>query len=275
MPPTSVRTRRRPSPADDEPLVIERIPWSVLGPEFIAIWGRPRGKPQPEHLEILGPTGSGKSFLLVQILIERVRRRKTAVVFVATKQADDTVSSMGWPIVSTWREAAKHDQVVFWPRTKDKGTKRKAFQAARIQDLLDELWQPDANTVVVLDEIAYIEGLNRDLRDDVNMYLREGRSHGIELVMGKQRPQGIQRDMHSESDWKIAFKMNDRNDNERLAELFGTKKDWVPVIESLDRERHEFIIQHKLTSTQYISWVDAPVSPRKVARDQHTYRKSA
>lgn len=268
---TSRSTARRPS-AEGVPAV-ERVPWSVLGPEFIAEWGRPRGKLEPEHLEILGPTGSGKSFLLVQIITERVRRRQSAVIYIATKAADGTIRSMGWPIASTWREVKKHDQVVFWPRTGSIGKKRKAFQAARIQNLLDELWQEDANTIVIFDEIAYIEGLTADLRDTVQMYLREGRSHGLTCVMGKQRAQGIQRDMHSESDWKFAFKMNDRSDNERLAELFGKKNDWLPIIESLDRERFEFLIQHKLTGATYISWVDKPISPAKVTQQSKGYLK--
>lgn len=227
----------------------------------------------PEHLEILGPTGSGKSFLLVQIIVERVRRRKSAVVYIATKAADSTVSSLGWPIVRSWREVQKYDQCVYWPRTSAIGAKRKQYQAAKVQELLDELWTEDSNTVVIFDEIAYVEKLSADLRDTVQMYEREGRSHGLTCVMGKQRVQGVQRDMHSESDWKIAFKMNDQTDNERLAELFGKKTLWLPVIDSLDRERHEFLIQHKLTGATYISWVDKPISPAKVAKQSSGYLK--
>lgn len=237
------------------------MPWSVLGPDFIASWGRPRGKAQPEHLEILGPTGSGKSYLLVDILRERVRRRQSSVVYVVTKQADSTIHQLGWPITDSWRDVLRNDQVVFWPRTGEIGARRKAYQAARIQDLLDRLWQEDANVVVVFDEAAYIETLSGDLRDTMQMYLREGRSHGITCVLGKQRAQGIQRDMHSETDWKVAFRMNDFEDNERAAQLFGAKRVYTPVLESLDRERHEFLIQHKLTGAEYISWVDRPLAP--------------
>ncbi|MFL6116745.1 MAG: hypothetical protein ACJ786_36125 [Catenulispora sp.] len=215
----------------------------------------------PEHLEILGPTGSGKSYLLVDILRERVRRRKTSAIYIATKQADDTIKRLGWPITESWRDVLKHDQVVYWPRTKELGAKRKAYQAAKIQDLLDRLWQPEANTVVTFDEAAYVEGLSSDLRATMQMYLREGRSHGLTEVLGKQRVQGIQRDMHSETDWKISFRMNDFEDNERAAQLFGNKRAYVPVLESLDRERHEFLIQHKLTGAEYVSWVDAPLAP--------------
>jgi nucleoside-triphosphatase THEP1 len=242
---------------------LDRVPWSLLGPEFIKVWGSPRGKIQPEHLEILGPTGSGKSMFKRDVLLERARRRGTNIVSIVTKEADQTASSIGWPIVDSWREVRNHEQCVFWPRTKKLGKERKEYQALKIEDLLNHLWTPDANTVVDFDEWQYVEGLNRDMKDLLNMYLREGRSHGLTVVMGKQRPQGTQRDMHSESDWKAAFKMNDRNDNERLAELFGNKRDWVPVIESLDREKYEFLIQHKLTGASYISWVDRPVQAAK------------
>ncbi len=255
---TSPTTVRRASAEIPD---VPRVPWSVLGPDFVASWGRPRGESMPEHLEVLGPTGSGKSFLLVDILRARVRRRDTSVVYIATKQADDTIKKLGWPIADTWRDVARHDQVVFWPRTKEIGIKRKAYQAAKIQDLLDRLWQPEANTDVVFDEAAYIEKLTAELRATLEMYLREGRSHGLECVLGKQRTQGIQRDMHSETDWKLAFKMNDYEDNERLAQLFGSKRSYVPVIESLDREKHEFLIQHKLTGAEFISWVDTPLVP--------------
>lgn len=270
MPSTTARTGPRPSLEVPE---VERIPWSLLGPEFIAEWGRPRGTVMPEHLEVLGPTGSGKSFLLGQILLERVRRRQTAVVYIATKKADGTIAKLGWPVVSSWREVQRHDQCIYWPRTSAIGAKRKAFQAEKIQELLDHLWREDSNTVVVFDEASYVETLTADLKATIQMYLREGRSHGLTCVLGKQRVQGIQRDMHSETDWKIAFQMNDSADNERLAELFGKKREWLPIVESLDRERFEFLIQHKLTGATFISWVDKPISPAKVRKETSGYLK--
>lgn len=252
-------TASSPPPSSAELPEIAREPWSLLGPEFIAAWGRPRGVNQPEHLEILGPTGSGKGVFLRDICLERARRRATHFIFICTKNADKTTRSMGWPIVSDFRGVMKYDQVIFWPRTAAIGAKRRAYQNAKILDLLNRLWQEDANVVVVFDEWIYIENLSVELRETLLTYLREGRSHGITCVMGKQRVQGAQRDMHSESDWKVAFKMNDRADNERLAELFGEKKLWLPVVESLDRESFEFLIQHKLDGATYISRVDRPV----------------
>jgi hypothetical protein len=271
-PPTTTASTRRPP--SSEPLVVERVPWSELGPEFIAQWGRyePRN-PQPEHMELLGPNGSGKTFLLAQINAEMIRRRQASIIFVATKKADDTIMSMGYPIAETWRETQKHDQVLFWPQTSATGRARKAYQAGRIQELLDNLWGKDANTIIEFDEFAYAEALDPDLKATLQMYLREGRSHGITVVAGKQRPQGTQRDMHSETRVTMGFRMKDLQDNERLAELLASKRELLPTITTLDRSKHEFVFRHDLSDSLFVSWVDKPVNVRLASESQRGYRR--
>lgn len=255
------------------PVVLERKPWSQLGPAFIRDWSRDeRGKYQPEHLEILGQSGSGKSFLLVQILTAMILVRHSSVIYIATKPADSTIAATGWPVVDTWRDVQKYDAVIFWPKTAKTGRARDEYMAAKIQDLLDRLWTPEANTIVVFDEIAKIESLSPDLKATVAMYLREGRSQGIVCVMGKQRGQGVQRDMHSESSWTIVFPLKTTVDREYAAGLLGGKNEWLPVMKTLNKARHEFIIQHQASDSQYISWVDRPLDPTIVARNQSSYR---
>lgn len=249
---------------------IPRIPWSELGPDFISKWGRanPRN-PQPEHLEYLGTTGSGKTFFLTQILAEMVRRRKSSVIFIATKEADETVSKMGWPIVSSWEEVQRHPQCIFWPRSSLKGKAYRDHQAAAIEDLLDNLWTPNANTIVVFDEIGYLESLSTDLKSTIQKYLREGRSHGITCVMGKQRGQGAGMEMHGQTDWKIAFKVNKQSDMEYVSGILGDEKQWVPIIKSLNRAKHEFIIVSMVHERAAISWIDKPVSTRLPQKDYY------
>lgn len=238
---------------------IPRRPWSSVARDFASKWGRPNGETMPEHLEILGPSGSGKTWALATFLKQRVAVRDSDVVFVATKPADSSILKLGWPIVDNWRKVTQNPQCIYWPRTKAIGQRRKAFQAERITDLLDNLWQPDSNVVLVFDEIAYVEKLSGDLRDTIDMYLREARSQGITLVMGKQRPQGVTREMHAETAWVVTFKPRDRNDTERTAELFGSKKEWIPIIDSLDTSRHEFLMQYRNTGASIISWIDRPL----------------
>jgi nucleoside-triphosphatase THEP1 len=259
----TISARSQPPASEADPAGIERVPWSVLGPEFVSQWGRPRGKNEPESVQILGPMGSGKGVLQRDILLERARRRESHIVFIATKPADKTTASMGWPVVQDWRGVQRNPQVIFWPRTGKLGVERKQYMAAKIEDLLARLWTPESNTVVVWDELARIESYSRDLVEMVQMYFSEGRALGITNVFGKQRPQGVGRDATANTDWKFAFRANDQADTERVAELFGRKQEYVPVVNSLDRERFEFLVQHKMDMATYISWVDRPVKTPK------------
>lgn len=244
------------------PLEVPRVPWSELGPEFASIWGRAHPEdPQPEHMEIVGMNGSGKTYFLCTVLQERMLVRNTPSIIIATKPADSTLQKLGWPIVRTQREARQHRQLIFWPATTSLGRQRRAEQDEAIYNLLSGLWRPGANTIVAFDEIAYVESLSPDMRDLVEMYWREGRSQGITVVGMKQRPQGANRHMSSESWWTIAYPPKDRQDLERFAELFGAKPTWMPVLESMDAMAHEFLIRNARTGTAYISWIDTELTP--------------
>jgi nucleoside-triphosphatase THEP1 len=256
----------------DQPAEVERVPWSVLGPDFATVWGRADpADPQPEHMEIVGMNGSGKTYLLAKVLQDRMIVRNSAEVLVCTKEADKTILRLGWPIVDTWEDVRKNRQCIYWPRTTLKGLQRKEYHRQKIQELLDKLWIPDSNTVVAFDEIAYAESLSPDMRATIEMYWREGRSEGITVVGMKQRPQGANRHMSSETWWTAAFVPKDHSDAERFAELFGSKKIWLPVFEQMDPDKHEFLIRHTRSREAYISWIDTPLVPVK-PRDEGTVR---
>lgn len=240
----------------------ERVPWSRLGPEFAAIWGRADpADPQPEHLEVLGPSGSGKTHLMATLLRDRQQVRNTAAVLVATKKADTTLLKLGWPITDSWADVRKHRQVIFWPRTDLLGTARDAYQERKIRDLLDRLWVEDSNTIVAFDEVARAEELSAELKTRIRMWWREARSQGLTMLAMKQRPQGADRHMSSETYWTAAFVPNDRADLERFAEHFGAKRDWMPVFDAMNIDKREFLLRHSRTRQAYISWVDVPLVP--------------
>jgi nucleoside-triphosphatase THEP1 len=245
----------------------ERRPWSELGEDVIRAWGvDERGRPEPEHFEVLGQTGSGKTYLMCTLLQERARRRKSAAVIICTKPADKTILRLGWPITDSWDEVRQEPNVVFWPRTSRMGRARIEYHDAKITDLLHRLWKPDANTIVAFDEIGYVESMSGEARALVQQYWREGRSQGITILAMKQRPQGVLRDMHSETPWKAAFQPEDRADLERFAELFGSRQDWMPVIQGLNADKREFLIRHSKMREAYISWVDTELKPVKAPK---------
>jgi len=248
----------------------EAIPWSELGPHFVETWGRPNGKFQPEHVEITGQSGSGKTYLLIDLLQQRAHIRGSSEILVMTKNADDTVHLLGWPIVDTWKDVRRYEQVIFWPRTSKLGKARKNYHKGKIEELLDNLWQPEANTVLAFDEIGYVESLGPDIKDIVQMYWREARSAaGITMLAMKQRPIGVSRDQHSETRWKFVFPpAGDRGDADRFAELLGAPRDWVPVLDSLDQTKHQFVVRNSFTKDAYISWIDYDIKPMPLQSNQ-------
>jgi hypothetical protein len=137
------------------------------------------------------------------------------------------------------------------------------FQNDQIYDLLSSLWHPEANTIVAFDEIAYAESLSPKMRDIIEMFWREGRSQGITVVGMKQRPQGANRHMSSESYWTIAYLPKDQDDLERFAELFGSRRKWMPILRQMDPEKHEFLIRNHRTNQAFISWIDLELEPIK------------
>ena len=50
---------------------VEKHPWSELAQEFAEVWGRADPQdPQPEHVEVLGINGSGKSLWMCKAVQE-------------------------------------------------------------------------------------------------------------------------------------------------------------------------------------------------------------
>ncbi|HEY2089902.1 MAG TPA: hypothetical protein VGH54_28260 [Mycobacterium sp.] len=250
------------------------MPWSKLGPEFASVWGRADpADPQPEHMEVIGPNGSGKTHALAVMLQDRERVRNTPAVLIATKPADSTLIKLGWPVTSDWADVRKYRQCIFWPRTKMLGDQRKQYHDRKITDLLERLWVPNSNTIVAFDDIGYTEQLSARLKGIIEMYWRESRSQGICTVGMKQRPQGANRHMSSETWWTAAFVPADQADKERFAELFGRKQDWMPVFDSMDPDSHEFLLRHTRTRASYITWMDVPLRPAERRQTTRTPRE--
>lgn len=255
----------------------QEVPFSELADELITTW-MPKPKPgQPmegEHKEVTGQSGSGKSYYLATLLHMRALKRDTPTIYICTKQDDPTVRrlvELGWPLVSTWDEVRRERQCIFWPQTKQLGEGKDKFFEERIYDLLTRLWRKNANTIVVFDEVGYVEGLSRRIRKLVRQYWREARALGISVVASKQRPVGVARDQHSESRWKAVFPPADQGDMQRFAELLGSPRDWAPVLQSLDQEQHQFVLRNNVLKAAYITWVDFALEDlRKLTRRTKT-----
>ncbi len=221
-----------------------------------------------------GQTGRGKSFFEAWILRERARLRGSRVVVICTKAADKTMLSMGWPVIHRWppptgwrHKSSDYDQVIFWPKASQLDRDGQRRQAAAIEDLLQQLWVPESNRIVVFDEIAYLENeLNfpeHPLKNYTSRYLREGRSMGITVVASTQRPAGVSRFMHSETAWSVFFAPKDEEDAERMAQVAGNKLYFRRVLAELNARDFEFLLVHNLTGDAVIT--SLPKNPQPIA----------
>lgn len=236
---------------------IERIGWQEIGPEFIAQWGRPNGKFQPEHLAILGPTGSGKSYFMTHVLNDRANLKNSQTVIVATKPADETMKKLGWVITQKWPVNYDQNKVIFWPKA---GTIRESIekQQTAILNFLDDNWRANANIVIAFDEISYIEE-DLKLAQPIRRYWREARALGITIVATTQRPFRVNRTMWSEASWTVAFKPKDEEDAKRVAEVLGSRNQYKDVIMD-ELKRNEFLLVQRDSATAYISRIDSPLT---------------
>lgn len=259
--PTAIR--RTPALLPDD-LGVDHVDWEVLGSEFMKMWGRPGGKYDPEHLTVYGKSGSGKSYFIGYVVKQRnlppPYGRGSHVVYVATKRTDRTISSMGWPIVNTWPPGYGETAVVYWAKAKGISAEHRGPQRVKVKALMDALWVPESNIIVVWDELAYVE-LMLKLKPEIETYYREGRALGITNVAGMQRPSGVTRLSHSEAGWTVAFPPKDADDRDRVAEVLGDRRRFAQVLDHLDRSKHEFVIRHDLTGETYISHLPDPKRP--------------
>lgn len=233
------------------PQSVERVPWSELSHEFYERWGWPDGKYEPEHVAVVGPTGSGKSMFQTEIITKRAELRGSHVVVIATKPADKTLRRIGWPVVNKWPPPyGKHEHVIFWPKA-GKPIEGVGVQRVAIGRMLNEIWRPEAHTILVFDEIAYVEQELR-LKTIVDRYWREGRSLGFTIVAGTQRPRNVSRYMWSEPSWSVAFPPDDEDEAKRVAEIVGGRTKFTNILTN-ELRPHEFLIANRRKKEAYIS----------------------
>jgi hypothetical protein len=261
-------TPRRPSPD----LGVARVAWDDgLGADFLARWGRPDGRYDPEHLTVYGKSGGGKTYFVGYVLQERARCRGSHVVVVATKRADSTLTRLGWPIISTWPPGYGENQVIYWARAKGITAEHRVPQRAAIKRLMDRLWVPGSNVIVYWDELTYLEQDLR-LKTEIATFYREGRTLGITNVASMQRPAGVSRLAHSEAGWTVVFPPKDQDDRKRVAEVLGDRQRFGLILDSLDRGKYEFLIRHDRSGETYISHLPRPSRETRVRQRAATGR---
>lgn len=149
---------------------------------------------QGEHVALLGPTGSGKTFVSRDILSAR-----EYVIVLALKRHDDTIQLFT-------RGEPRYKRVRKWPL--DWGVTRAVVelkpeslgdmsQAMRVYTVLNDVFL-DGNWALFIDDTGYATGTLK-LKRQITVLLNQARSHGVSVVTAATQPTSIAANIPSET----------------------------------------------------------------------------
>lgn len=207
---------------------------------------------QGEHITIVGPTGSGKTTLGLDLL----SMRAYSVVF-ATKVKDTSLSSFfsreKYEIISKWPPSAHARRVALWPKAR-KLKDIVAIQYRAFDSAIDAIYEEGAWTIF-LDEAFYVCD-DLDMASSVKTIITQGRSNYLSLVSCTQRPRHIPLWLLNQPTHLIYFRFVDKYETDRLSDIAGMEKERI-ASELKQLGKYEFL---------YINTVDGTILKSKLER---------
>jgi hypothetical protein len=189
-----------------------------------------------EHVGLIGPTGQGKTTMLLNLL-----PLHPFVVVFATKPKDDSMSRLiqqGYVKMERWQSMPAKDtpRRVLWPnaRTID-ATKR---QKEVFRDAFDRIYREGGWTVAIDELWFFVNVLGLDA--EVKLYLLQGRSLGISLIAGTQRPAWVPLEVYDQSTHLFFWRDNDGRNLQRLSDINLRSSALIRHIVS-NLERHQVL----------------------------------
>ena len=186
---------------------IERIPWET----FYNGWQWKQG----EHVAIIGPTGCGKTTLLLGIL----PKREYVCIF-GTKPVDPTLkalqNSRGYVRMREWSslDPSMYPKRILWPAA-DKLRESAILQRGEFIHALESIYH-EGGWCVAIDELWYVTQTLK-LTQEVKTYLQQARSLKISLVCATQRPACVPLEIYDQSTYLFLFRDNDERNLKRLS----------------------------------------------------------
>lgn len=185
-----------------------------------------------EHIGIIGPTGSGKTYIARDLL----GIRKRAVV-IATKSKDKTLDGYTFDKYNSWPPDYATRYVLLWKKAKRLGDYLQ--QQALIYNTLDDIYR-HGSWAIYFDDLYYISETLR-LKRAIQMLYTQVRSQEVSLIASMQRPRWVPLEAVSQTSYLITFQIRDHFDVERAAGGMGIdRKQFAAAIKSLGQ--YEFLL---------------------------------
>jgi hypothetical protein len=174
-----------------------------------------------EHVAMIGPTGQGKTTMLLHVL---PRRKFTAVL--GTKQRDKALQKLvnqhgykrlqAWPMGIIPIDPTEMPHRIVWPELKGMSLRdRVTLQQRVFREALDKIFD-EGGWTTALDEAWYISIMLR-LDVEIKLYLLQGREMGISLVCASQRPAHIPLEIYDQSTHLFFWRDNAEENLKRIS----------------------------------------------------------
>lgn len=168
-----------------------------------------------EHVALIGPTGLGKTTMLLNVL-----PMHPFVTVFATKPRDKTMTALiqneGYVRFDAWPnglDAVQYPRRVIWPdasRLDSKVLQKQVFGDAFARIYREGGW------TLALDETWYVDDILK-LGEEIKTYLLQARSLDISLLSAFQRPAWVPRELYSSSTHLMFWRTNDETDLKSLS----------------------------------------------------------
>ena len=221
--------------------------WAEFWPRFTASYRATRDDAQ--HVAILGPNGTGKTTLAMQIAALR-----PYVYVLAAKPRDKHMAAMlrrgGYRAVAELPEAgAGVRRCYLWPPNRGVSSRphqRAVFARALAKSFRVGVWHG------LIDEGHYLAETLK-LAPEIKQALQMGRSNGHGIILAAQRPAWLPRDVYSASTHLFLFGTNDAADLKSISGLNGVNDRTVrDAVATLGRD-HRFLHVNTATGDLTIS----------------------
>jgi len=172
---------------------------------------------------IVGMTGTGKTTKLVEIVNNIDNHRMIAI---------DDLDELAHRGLKGFFTAYNIDDFIFMLSNKRKFKIRCHFEHLDdYQKIFDIVWNLN-NLVLIIDEIN-LHSDRYNISENLNNIVKRGRIKNISLIYNSQRPTDINREITSQSEFLISFRIQEPRDVSYFPKTFRSDVDKIKMLENL------------------------------------------